>query len=477
MRCHEARQRLKELKGLISNQNSDLELNEHLRGCTACASVARSERALERDFRALAADDNSGDLPLSVLRTRVEAEAASAGYRQKENSLMSAFTNQLKRKPRLSLTLGAAMIVLLIATLIPFKFDQTVGYQVALAGVDRDLAMDSEKIDVLLKELGIQHAVADVSDCQATCRLTISELDSEYDVQVIRAAFDELGNCVLEDVQEVSGQESNTMFGHAKRMAFHVRPADEAGDDHEVREFVLQRLHELSDDSGEFSVFMSKCGSVDDATGDVTIDMVGFGDHKNFHADSIHCPPGCFPGGAGSVIKIDRSSGANTMTLNDKDGHVQVFDLDDPEAIAKINELGLDLDMLTKSGCGSGANIICRKLELIDEDQSDQESAAKESDEPKLPDTYSLAQNYPNPFNPNTTISYRLPKAQQVTLEIYNINGRRVTTLVDGQQSAGEHSVEWNATDDSGASVASGVYFYRLTAGEFSQSKKMSLVK
>jgi hypothetical protein len=163
------------------------------------------------------------------------------------------------------------------------------------------------------------------------------------------------------------------------------------------------------------------------------------------------------------------------MTITDKDGTVQTFDLDDPEAIARINEMGLDLNMLSKSG--SGGHIICKTLELVHEDDNAQESAARGSGEPELPETYSLAQNYPNPFNPTTTISYRLPEAQQVTLEIYNINGQKVTTLVDGSQTAGEHSVEWNATDESGAPVSSGVYFYRLTAGEFSESKKMSLVK
>jgi len=89
-----------------------------------------------------------------------------------------------------------------------------------------------------------------------------------------------------------------------------------------------------------------------------------------------------------------------------------------------------------------------------------------------IPVTYALSQNYPNPFNPTTGISFTLPQASDVKLEIYNIMGQRVAALVDGHLEAGEHVVQWNASD-----VASGVYFYRLHAGEFTETRKMMLLK
>lgn len=94
-----------------------------------------------------------------------------------------------------------------------------------------------------------------------------------------------------------------------------------------------------------------------------------------------------------------------------------------------------------------------------------------------LPEDYSLSQNYPNPFNPSTTISYRLPEAAEVNLTIYNTMGQAVKTLVVGSQGAGERSVTWNATNDNGLRVPSGVYFYTLAAGEFVQTRKMLLIK
>jgi len=96
-----------------------------------------------------------------------------------------------------------------------------------------------------------------------------------------------------------------------------------------------------------------------------------------------------------------------------------------------------------------------------------------------LPREYSLEQNYPNPFNPSTTVSYSLPDngVVPVKLDIYNLRGAKVKTLVDRQQAAGNYQLQWDGTDDSGKMLGSGVYFYRLHAGEFVQTRKMVLVK
>jgi hypothetical protein len=89
-----------------------------------------------------------------------------------------------------------------------------------------------------------------------------------------------------------------------------------------------------------------------------------------------------------------------------------------------------------------------------------------------LPKEYALDQNYPNPFNPSTMINYQLPKTSDVELSIYNLLGQKVVTLVSERMEAGYHQVEWDASG-----LSSGVYFYRITAGEFVQVKKMILVR
>jgi len=94
-----------------------------------------------------------------------------------------------------------------------------------------------------------------------------------------------------------------------------------------------------------------------------------------------------------------------------------------------------------------------------------------------LPQSFALMQNYPNPFNPDTRIRYHLAKDVAVKLSIYNVSGQQVITLVDRDQSAGYYQVEWRGTDGRGGELASGVYFYRLEAGERVFTRKMVLLK
>jgi hypothetical protein len=93
------------------------------------------------------------------------------------------------------------------------------------------------------------------------------------------------------------------------------------------------------------------------------------------------------------------------------------------------------------------------------------------------PASFSLSQNYPNPFNPQTQIRYALPADCHVKLTIYNLLGQKVKVLVDKHQSAGYKTVHWDGKDERGDDVASGIYFYRIQAGEFMQAKKMLLLK
>jgi len=97
---------------------------------------------------------------------------------------------------------------------------------------------------------------------------------------------------------------------------------------------------------------------------------------------------------------------------------------------------------------------------------------------PGTPTQFALQQNYPNPFNPLTTIAYDVPAGgAEVTLTVYDVAGRRVATLVSEFRRAGHWSVPWNGTDFSGRRIASGVYFYRLQAGAFVETRKMVLLK
>jgi len=101
----------------------------------------------------------------------------------------------------------------------------------------------------------------------------------------------------------------------------------------------------------------------------------------------------------------------------------------------------------------------------------------EEEDLTQRPREFDLRQNYPNPFNPTTVIQYALPKASQVKIQIYNILGQKVRNLVDEPQELGYKKIHWDGKDDGGNEVSSGVYFYRIEAGDFVKCKKMILLK
>ena len=95
-----------------------------------------------------------------------------------------------------------------------------------------------------------------------------------------------------------------------------------------------------------------------------------------------------------------------------------------------------------------------------------------EEESDAVPQNFTLYQNHPNPFNPVTTIRYSLPQSGDVSLIIYNLLGEEIVRLIDGEQSAGYHTVTWDASK-----MASGVYLYRLQAGDFVRTRKMVLLK
>ncbi|UCE25117.1 MAG: C10 family peptidase [Candidatus Zixiibacteriota bacterium] len=161
--------------------------------------------------------------------------------------------------------------------------------------------------------------------------------------------------------------------------------------------------------------------------------------------------------GSGEVSALRNSGGAtfasqSLLPVGERPGAVIAADLDSDG----------DLDLVTANTSSQDISI------LLNESATDiiQTSADE------LPRNFALYQNYPNPFNPATEIAFALPRAAQVRLDVFNVMGQRVTTLIDERRAAGYHSVIWNAV-----SSASGMYFFRIEAGDFSESRKMLLVK
>ncbi len=99
------------------------------------------------------------------------------------------------------------------------------------------------------------------------------------------------------------------------------------------------------------------------------------------------------------------------------------------------------------------------------------------NDELINPKAFSLGQNFPNPFNPTTMITYEVPKASDISVKVYNLLGQEIRTLFSGKQNAGKHAIQWDGRDNAGRAVSTGIYFYRLNAPNFVQTRKMIMIK
>jgi hypothetical protein len=163
-----------------------------------------------------------------------------------------------------------------------------------------------------------------------------------------------------------------------------------------------------------------------------------------------------------------RESGIS-ITLSDTNGIIETGVTGNDGAVTLTVDLVYGHQYTISSASQGTTRTITSFTPSITTDVNDDQSA--------LPGQFALHQNYPNPFNPSTMISFDLPKAARITLSILNILGQEIDRPVDRTLSAGTHAIEWESRDQHGHSVASGVYFYRLSCDEFTETRKLVLVR
>jgi hypothetical protein len=391
----------------------------------------------------------------------------------------------------LGLGIGVAIALLAFLTLVPFSVEQTIGYEVAFAGVDERLALDEERFSQFLVTLGIEDADYSVSDCDKVCNVTVKGIPSADQARLLVAAFDQMDNVILlKGISEEHGDVHRSvveLIGNEILVGSHVSLTD-----NEIHQLLLERVgdsltcnlifYSRDDlDSNHHAIFITEQGDtvnvinqdggwVADSSASHFIVLRTDGDslehfvwHSNaegngavgsYQIHEIFKEVGVDPGDIAGTLDEEKR-----QALAERGIEIDVVESEDGKVEIKLRMIHTE---------GSGEN-----QDRVDtENQSPGKSA-----EAILPEGYSLEQNYPNPFNPTTTIEYEIGATQNVTLEIINVQGQVVRTLVDQPQSAGVHSVQWDATNDAGERVASGTYFYRLSAGDFSQTKQMVLVK
>jgi hypothetical protein len=154
-------------------------------------------------------------------------------------------------------------------------------------------------------------------------------------------------------------------------------------------------------------------------------------------------------------------------------------DPDTPEGVIEIDSTTVGINSRTRFWLtAADGNISLEPLFTAGSVSVTIQTDVEDITEPSsLPTEYYLSQNYPNPFNPTTNIELSLPRSGHVEIDVFNILGRRVCRLIDRELPAGVHRIVFDGRGDDGAPLATGVYFYRITSGDFHDSKKMLLVK
>jgi len=182
-----------------------------------------------------------------------------------------------------------------------------------------------------------------------------------------------------------------------------------------------------------------------------------------------------------AVEDVARPAGGDGECNDTEEGPDGFDDLtlkfDTRELVAALGSV-YDGDALTLTiigKCFDGQDLKGDDCVIIKGNKLEKESATPADTD--IPTDFELLQNHPNPFNPTTQIEYALPEARHVTLKIFNMSGQQIRELVSGQQSVGIHTIEWDATDEMGIRVPSGLYIYVLKAGNVFIQKKMMLMK
>jgi hypothetical protein len=232
MLCHRARRRLSEHDWLHSNYSLDEELMEHLGKCPKCYSLVQAEETLRSDLGILREAKPDGDLSLDAIRERAEGLARGTN-RVKLDSRSFAHRLALALVPNTRYKFAVVAIAVLIGFLamVPFNFQEKVGYEIAIGGVEKSIALDNQQITSLLGALGMEKGKAStlldslgmsdirlsVGECSETCRLTISDLKTERDVRLMVKAIIELGCCQIDNIAPIFRNESTSLLGLAAR--------------------------------------------------------------------------------------------------------------------------------------------------------------------------------------------------------------------------------------------------------------------
>lgn len=219
MHCDRAKRRLNEHESAGTDPQKDSLLMNHLQSCARCGVDAQAAGLLTQVLKKVSDDDTADIRPFIEARRKVEAQAASTGDRTTgSDRSRSEFSIGRWLRPARIVYASVALAALLVVTLIPFQYDQTVGYAVSFAGVERELVRDNELICDLLYDLGLVEADVDLLGCGTTCAVQVLELRTIEEAQLVVEALARINSAGLSsDIIPVREGASASLLQRASR--------------------------------------------------------------------------------------------------------------------------------------------------------------------------------------------------------------------------------------------------------------------
>ncbi|MFH2047914.1 MAG: hypothetical protein ABIJ12_00560 [bacterium] len=188
MRCSEARLKI---TGSRRDLKNNPELQEHLKACSACAKEAGAAQALKEIFDISSKNDLTNITPLD---SRLKFVIAEADNRNTADRRKFKIRSLLSQRPVFGISAVATAVVLILFAVIPFKYEQVVGYEIIFRGVDRDLVEEHTTVCDILFNLGLEEADIDFLGCDTTCNITVQFLKSKDEVEKVISAFSEIND-------------------------------------------------------------------------------------------------------------------------------------------------------------------------------------------------------------------------------------------------------------------------------------------
>lgn len=228
------------------------------------------------------------------------------------------------------------------------------------------------------------------------------------------------------------------------------------------------------------SVSSTRLNPGETVTVPVTVDFSGLSENLGSYTAALHWDA--------SVLEYVSAAGASgpfaNPVINDRavaEGRLSFAAANPGGARSKAGLINVTFKVIGQGGASAGLGLEFTAMaaaktfkDLLPELQVNLEDLTVAN---ALPTMFSLSQNHPNPFNPTTRIEFSVPEDTRVRVEIYNLLGEKVRTLVDAEKEAGNHTILWDSKDSSGIEMPAGVYLIQMNAGSFSDMKKMMLVK